>query len=286
MMIVIFTAALVLLFLVTIVLSVYICKSKAKRHRRGSSSSSSTNGIRTLTPYNQQASNRNEYQQQRSHAMMPNNAVYPLSSPSRPESVSSRLSNGESVSSQQILNPLNPRSGSQRYAKNGMLRMTATVKSQSPAILAPPPPSPSIHSSGLPEAKILSVSEDPMPNGTYVRNGYRPTKAPRAGMPPRQGSVNSLVSNSARSSSMMSESEVSLNQMLRDSIVASSSKDLTRINWPRNSIPRRVKKLSWEDEFGTTSRDREISTLMTDPNLSVTPLDNSNQPHVGRPIYF
>ena len=49
-----------------------------------------------------------------------------------------------------------------------------------------------------------------------------------------------------------------------------------------------MKKLSWEDEYGgTTSRDRDISTL-TDPNVSVTPLDKieDDVPHVGKAIYF
>ncbi len=46
--------------------------------------------------------------------------------------------------------------------------------------------------------------------------------------------------------------------------------DLLRIQWPRSSISRRVKKLSWEDENEIT-HDRDISTLMTDPNLSFLP---------------
>ena len=76
--------------------------------------------------------------------------------------------------------------------------------------------------------------------------------------------------------------------------MGNSEGDLIRIHWPRNSISRRVKKLSWEDEneMGT---DRDISTLMTDPNFSVGPsrLDeeqsnssNSEAQIAGRAIYL
>jgi hypothetical protein len=77
--------------------------------------------------------------------------------------------------------------------------------------------------------------------------------------------------------------------------LGNSDGDLLRIHWPRNSISRRVKKLSWEDEneMGT---DRDISTLMTDPNFSVGPKtieeeddlsSSTNEPQIsGRAIYF
>lgn len=55
-----------------------------------------------------------------------------------------------------------------------------------------------------------------------------------------------------------------------DSPTANGVGDLLRIQWPRSSISRRVKKLSWEDE-NEISHDRDISTLMTDPNLSFLP---------------
>ena len=61
---------------------------------------------------------------------------------------------------------------------------------------------------------------------------------------------------------------------LRENILSASSRELSRIEWPRNSIPRRIKKLSWEDEsvcmyesgqstthYSAFGRDREISTL-------------------------
>ena len=85
-------------------------------------------------------------------------------------------------------------------------------------------------------------------------------------------------------------------QLLREAIFGDSlgtvgSKDMIRIEWPRNSIPRRIKKLSWEDDgTGNTlvpDRDRAVSTL-TDPNVRVTPLNiRTDQPHqVGRSVYF
>lgn len=51
--------------------------------------------------------------------------------------------------------------------------------------------------------------------------------------------------------------------------LANSDGDLVRIQWPQNSISRRVKKLSWEEE-NDPGHDRDISTLMTDPNVSMT----------------
>jgi len=213
-------------------------------------------------------------------------------------SVSSRRSSSDTLSSNsptggtggtmgQILNPLNPRSGSQRYAKNGMLRLPTTTKVSPTVYALQSPPSPSIHSSGLPDPKTLSISADPMPNGRGSRQQQQ-----------QQGSVaGSIASSSAHSLqfSTRSGSDVSLQQALRDNILGSGTgtcRDLTRIQWPRNSIPRRVKKLSWEDEYGTTEacRDRDM-TLMTDPNVSVTPmLDGLSEPsqpvQIGRAIFF
>lgn len=163
--------------------------------------------------------------------------------------------------------------------------MAANVKVT--PLVPPPPPTPSIHSNGLPDPKSISV--DPMPNTATNYAKF-------------QGSVNSVLSSTLSSSlaGARSESELSLHQVLRENIATGSDRDLTRIHWPRNSIPRRVKKLSWEDEYGTTtSRDRDISTL-TDPNVSVTPFtDQKHQDtlqsqasrhreniHIGNAVYF
>ena len=62
--------------------------------------------------------------------------------------------------------------------------------------------------------------------------------------------------------------------------------DLSRLQWPRNSIPRRVKKLSWEDESADFPYDRDLSTF-TDPDVSVTPSELQLKPsQVERAIYF
>ena len=75
---------------------------------------------------------------------------------------------------------------------------------------------------------------------------------------------------------------------LRENILsASSSRELAHIEWPRNSIPRRIKKLSWEDEsvlyesgqstthYSAFGRDREISTLTGTTVKSIGSLGNS-----------
>ena len=68
--------------------------------------------------------------------------------------------------------------------------------------------------------------------------------------------------------------------------VGGTGTDLSRLQWPRNSIPRRVKKLSWEDESYDFAYDRDLSTF-TDPEVSVTPLELQLEPsQVGRAIYF
>ncbi len=82
---------------------------------------------------------------------------------------------------------------------------------------------------------------------------------------------------------------MSLQQALRENILTAGSSRDQLIHWPRNSISRRVKKLSWEDDFGTTtltSKDRDISTL-TDPVVSVTPMnDKDESQQLENTVYF
>lgn len=54
-----------------------------------------------------------------------------------------------------------------------------------------------------------------------------------------------------------------LQEELKSNILLNSG----RIEWPRGSIPRTVKKLSWDDE---TDRDREVPVFM-DVDVSLTP---------------
>ncbi|CAB4054632.1 unnamed protein product [Lepeophtheirus salmonis] len=67
---------------------------------------------------------------------------------------------------------------------------------------------------------------------------------------------------------------------------------LTRIQWPRNSIPRRVKKLSWEDELEEEeNKDRDITTYTESPNISPMKVPSSKSSpsvpkQIGPTIYF
>lgn len=329
MMAMVFGAILLASFLVIALLAVYICKHKRKYSRRRSPFDPLASKV--MPNYLQHSGYASKQPQMTAtvnngqHRGMDNpmfrRSDMTLNGSSRPDSVSSRRSSSETLSSSPTgnavtLNPLNPRSGSQRYSKNGMLRMTSAPVLLSPKVspgssTGAPPPTPSIHSSGLPDPSRV-VNVDPMPNNAVaIRNengsisGYAQINrgaggsyvaAANGAIPKHGGSVNSVISSinlsvhSGRESATKSPSEISLQQALRDNILSDShSRDMTRIHWPRNSIPRRVKKLSWEDEYGTTSRDRDISTL-TDPNVSVTPLENqgrsSSEAQIGRAIYF
>ena len=338
---VIFGGLLLIFLAIILVLSAYICKSKRKgrggsvygSNILGSLDGPKLGGSRTtyLPPELRREPSLPSvgnpvYRRGDNHVLANGNV-----SGSRPGSASSRRSSVDTLSSvappssgpqAQIthhlgvaLNPLNPRSSSQRYGKNsGMLRLTTSSSKVSPTLgmIPPPPPTPSIHSSGLPEPPT-PISADP--NGRSASSaGYAQVhkRGVNGAIPKYGGSINSVASASGSASASAQNSlarsvasESSLQQALRENILAATvavttankqaSADhqhslTTRIQWPRNSIPRRVKKLSWEDEgsYGTTSRDRDISTL-TDPNVSVTPLkaEAADAPHqIGRAIYF
>ena len=87
-----------------------------------------------------------------------------------------------------------------------------------------------------------------------VRNGPTPSFIPRS------SSVSDVAS-----------SQASLQNNGKQNILGSAI-ELSRDEWPRTSIPRRVKKLSWEDESALNT-DRDVGgTLYLDPNVSVTPM--------------
>ena len=141
------------------------------------------------------------------------------------------------ASSQQsgpVYNPLNPRSGSRRYLKNSRLSRV------SPPTVQPGPPD--INQSGLPKVK--------------------PPVRPKPAHLLRSASTSDLNS-----------SHANLQEELKRAILGSSQTNLPRLEWPNNSLPRAVKKLSWQEETGEISTDRDISTYnYTDPNLSLTPV--------------
>ncbi|XP_065333277.1 cadherin EGF LAG seven-pass G-type receptor 1 isoform X1 [Cloeon dipterum] len=60
-----------------------------------------------------------------------------------------------------------------------------------------------------------------------------------------------------------------------------------KVSWPKGSIPRRVKKLSWDDENHSTSTVSPTPNgrrTELDPDVSVTPLSNHNEPSLT--VYF
>ena len=80
----------------------------------------------------------------------------------------------------------------------------------------------------------------------------------------------------------------SLQEELKTKIMLSSaSKQLLpagrRIEWPRGSIPRTVKKLSWDDET-EKDRDREVPIFM-DVDVSLTPSINTTRVQ-GDPVHL
>ncbi len=305
--VVIFAAVLIVLVTIILSLVVYICKHKRKYDRGKRSKIAGGNGDTKIFA--------NYYQRTASDFRR---GVGGGSNPVllRPGSTTgSRRSSSETLSSDDpaplrptpvALNPLNPRSGSQRYSKNAMLRAVTTstpTNRVSPATSTPPPPqnTPSIHTSGLPDlggraGSRNNISADPMPNG----GGGSTLYAASGGL---ASSVSSLRSNLSEQSLMQAA--------LRENILRSSERSV--IEWPRHSIPRRVKKLSWEDEYSVMGKDRDISTL-TDPNVSVTPLSEEQRiedevatatsssnasphasgsgsgggvgPQIGQPLYF
>ena len=73
---------------------------------------------------------------------------------------------------------------------------------------------------------------------------------------------------------------MNLQAELKRAILGSSQQSLTsssgRLEWPRSSMPRVVKKLSWPDD-----QDRDMSFYnYTDPNMSVTPQLTSVTPQL------
>ena len=148
----------------------------------------------------------------------------------------------------------------------------------------------------------VGVMAGPPAQASPVNPSINQNGLPKTGkVRPAKTSYSSTEEEDSLRTSTQSTQSVSLSpkqqqqQMLREAIFGDSlgtvgSKDMIRIEWPRNSIPRRIKKLSWEDDGTSTlvqDRDRAVSTL-TDPNVRVTPMNiRTDQPHqVGKSVYF
>lgn len=57
-----------------------------------------------------------------------------------------------------------------------------------------------------------------------------------------------------------------------------------RLEWPRSSIPRTVKKLSWDEEL-EQCKDREVPIFM-DLNTAVTPESQPAATRVGQAVHL
>ena len=62
-----------------------------------------------------------------------------------------------------------------------------------------------------------------------------------------------------------------LQEQLKTNILHGGNK---RLEWPRGSIPRTVKKLSWDDEHINTGED--VRNNVINPDVSLTPMENVN----------
>jgi len=258
----IWVLALVLVISVTIIvcLGVYICKHKRQFKSTPSKTSAATSQAPTTA-----ASYLQQYARPPSQVAQPRQASPPSHELPRPQSAASNKSEVTTASSVvsalpartangPIYNPLNPRSGSQRYQKHKRVAPHPAINSQPTGGAQP---GPSINECGLP---VTSASSQ--------QNGARKLALAR----------------SASASDIGSEIS-SLQAQLRHTIMG-SQQQLRRVEWPRASIPRRVKKLSWEDELAAYNggQDREISTYL-DPNVSVTPMAESHR-SMGDTVYF
>ena len=139
-----------------------------------------------------------------------------------------------------VYNPLTPRSGSRRYLKNSR-GSSSTTRLAQPTVSSI---SRDINQSGLPKVK-----------------------------PPVRPKPAHLVRSASTSELNTNLHHANLQDELKRAILGSSQANLARLEWPANSLPRAVKKLSWHEEGGEISTDRDISTYnYTDPNMSLTPV--------------
>ena len=84
-----------------------------------------------------------------------------------------------------------------------------------------------------------------------------------------------------------SPEDTSLQSELKTNILQVSAKDSAmRLEWPRASIPRTVKKLSWDDEKEEDAKDREVTSVMMDVTTAITPDQRSRQRLNGDTMYL
>ena len=88
-----------------------------------------------------------------------------------------------------------------------------------------------------------------------------------------------------------SPGDTSLQSELKTNILQVTSKDSAmRLEWPRASIPRTVKKLSWDDEreedVKDRMEDREVTSVIMDVTTAITPEQRSRQRLNGDTMYL
>jgi hypothetical protein len=179
----------------------------------------------------------------------------PLNAPIRPQNLNPEVNGGGSPP-----NETRVWSNSHHRSEPDLYMVSGSTKSSSVTSLP-----------GLSSSEVALNPLNPQSNNNrYNFVDHRPSSSiHQSGLP--ELSVTSSASNG--------------HQALKDSLFGGTGTDLSRLQWPRNSIPRRVKKLSWEDEYDL-GYDRDITTF-TDPDVSVTPLELQLEPStVGRAIYF
>ena len=86
-------------------------------------------------------------------------------------------------------------------------------------------------------------------------------------------------------------SQGELQTELKTNILQVASKDSSkRLEWPRASIPRTVKKLSWDDEreeeVKDRMEDREVTSVMMDVSTAITPEQRSRNRLIGDTKYL
>ena len=307
-MIVILSIVIIFSLIVIVALGVYICKHKKLNKTRPSSSANKTyseniqhNLHQIARPGQDVVDIRQSYRGHPRPSNNNNNGVVknlnPLASarhdtqlPSnfRSTSVSSNSSSEinfdlqrRSSTPQTVYNPLNPRSGSRRYVKNAKNpRIHPPIVSQvSPSDTERP------RSQGSQVSQSQSVAathQHPNINQSEVRvPNINQSGLPKPPPPPKPSKLKQHPK--FASTSDLSDAHASLQKELRRAILGSSQTSLAssahaprRLEWPRASLPRAVKKLSWPDTDNDISTDREISTYnYTDPNMSVTPATSS-----------
>ena len=90
---------------------------------------------------------------------------------------------------------------------------------------------------------------------------------------------------------VQSPGDTSLQSELKTNILQVTSKESAkRLEWPRASIPRTVKKLSWDDEKEEDVRDRmedrEVTSVMMDVTTAITPEQRNRDRVKGDTMYL